>query len=247
MLHYTQECGYKKSENKAPIRSRDQLAGDVGAGGMIVRISNLSCAAIAAALLYVFLTSSAVSAATLVEVAGVGGTNGDATPQFPDRSSAVASFTLDADYTAVEFMPEFVCLSCTVDFYLTRSIGPSSPIGDLVAVAPSVTNNTTPVFSGLDLTAGEYFVTAFVADRIFLWVASSAPAITTSYGVQNGLDYFSPSGLLSYPPRSDFTEFTAGSFHYRLSGQLLNVPLPAAGVLFPLGLLMLLGFKRRPR
>jgi hypothetical protein len=203
-------------------------------------------AAVALGLAANLLAAGTAIASTLINVTASGSTAGDATPQFPYQSSAAISFALYGDLTGVDFFPEFVCLTCEVNFYLTRnSIGPGSSLSDLVAVAPSITSASAPVFTGLDLTAGLYFVTAFVLDPNFLWIASSSPVITESAWASDGLDYFAQSGNLSYPPGSDFTVFTAGSFHYQLTGTPLAVPVPAAGLLFPLGLLMLLGAGRR--
>jgi hypothetical protein len=109
----------------------------------------------------------------------------------------------------------------TVDAWLTTSVGPGTTAADVVTSTtlnfPGFPAAMTPIFSGLSLPAGTYYLTLYnAASTSGAWSATDAPAITTAAGAAH---VFSGYHILMPPP----SPFAPAETYVALFGQATHL------------------------
>jgi hypothetical protein len=162
--------------------------------------------------------SAALNGATIVSVGGVPSFSGSVgmeqsqTTAF-STSSAYANVTISALISgpATE----------TVDAWLTTSVGPGTTAGDVITSTslnfPGFPATLTPIFSGLALPAGTYYLTLYnPSNTNGSWSATATPVITAAPGATH---VFSGYHIELSPP----TAFAPEEIYAALSGQATHL------------------------
>lgn len=197
------------------------------------------------ALLFCTL-SLAAQAAIIVSVTGpiaVGGGGSIGTNQ-----SQAVGFTLGQNYDNVT-ISAFISgpADQTYDAYLTTSLGPGTTNADEVAFAnlsfPGIAPATyTPVFSGLSLAAGTYYLTLFNPTGSGAWYRTDNPTTVEAPGSSNdftGYHILAVEGVLPYPPAAVYADHLnfGDTLMYSVEQIDETIPEPATAVLTAFGLL----------
>ena len=182
---------------------------------------------------------------TLLSITGSGTTGTTA-----DADQAVAAeFTLGKSYTDVAISADLVCVGCQGDIYLMEGqIGPGATLANFVTGSTfNVGTSTSPLLSGLNLSAGDYFLIMSITTTGAGWTASNPATITSVPGVSAGPDYFASSINVSIPYESDFLAIQSSSslmFSITANGGSA-APEPGTLGLFGLALVGMIAAKRR--
>jgi hypothetical protein len=157
---------------------------------------------------------STAYAATIVSVGGV--------PDFAaatgQQQAVTAGFTTGQDYSNVSISAELGGITTqNVTAYLTTQIGPGTTaamheIATTTIGLPGLGPVLTPIFTGLSLGAGTYYLTLFhPTDTGGSWYTSDAAVITTAAGSSHDFDgryitNFPMVVLPAYAPAATFSE-----------------------------------------
>lgn len=196
------------------------------------------------------VTAAQAATLTLVNVTGSGGAN----TAILDKQAAAVGFTLGADYTNVAISAPLFCIDCTGVAYLMKSlIGPSSSLANVVEATPfKLGVSSTPLFSGLSLTAGSYFLALALSESggSVSWFGSDPETVTTAPGSSAGLNLFAESINTEEPFRSTFLVITSSAaLHFSVTAEVEEVgpsvvPLPMSAGFLVLGLFALGALRR---
>jgi PEP-CTERM motif-containing protein len=199
----------------------------------------------------VFLTFVSLSTGALNAQVTIVQRSGPQTSDYviEDHQVLGVTWTQNSAFTGVSI---FATISLGPDngfAYLTNRIGPGTTAANEIASTPFVfpaTTTETPLFAGLTLGAGTYYLTLTAASgRSAGWWGTNTQTVTSASGVTLDSDYdtFTPS---SYPPATAFFRGTGTNLLFRVTG--IAVPEPTTVATFGLGIAALFGlrFKRRP-
>ena len=158
-----------------------------------VRVSRIACAVLFAAA--VAIAAPHAYADTLLSLTGPSWT-GHGLGEGNGQQAVAASFTTTVDLTNTSFIANIgwdgYNSPQTVSYWLTDQIGSGTTSANVLASGTfvGVSGNDT-VFSGIDLTAGTYYVTLSVigAFNDTGWTFTPTPAITHVDGVTYGTTY----------------------------------------------------------
>jgi hypothetical protein len=161
-----------------------------------------------------------------------------------------ASWTSSVPYTNVSISANLSSGSSTAPgtdtFFLTTQLGPGTTTANEIAritlTVPAGPQSVLPIFSGLTLAAGNYFlVLGGPFTPAIFWSTSDSPTITTGAGVTfHGTGVASPKcGVCPYVPATTFD--TSSQFHYLFDVSGTAVPEPTTALFFLAGLLALAG------
>jgi hypothetical protein len=181
--------------------------------------------------------SAPVGATPILEVTGAN----DYTRVLLDEDAAAATFLLSAPISGLSISAELECFGCSAVAYLTTGLDVGFQPHDLVAAA-SVGSN--PLFSGLDLDAGTYFLVIGNSAGALFWHASVAPVVTGTGEASRLLDWFADDAE-AIAPASLFTPITGGGLHYELSRPDDVIPEPATACLLAISVAVILRRRRR--
>lgn len=196
--------------------------------------------ALIATSLFTLSYTGTAQAVTIVDVSGAGDTG----LTIDDGEAAAISFTLSQDATNVSIDIEALCIGCTGGYWLnTNAIGPTSSFADtLFGVAFDNTTRVAPLFSGLSLAAGDYFVVLSIDTGFALWTGSTSPTVTEHPNGTRQLDFFASSAG-AWAPMSDFSVEFGKGLDFNVSGTF--VPEPGSGLLLGMGIIALALRSRR--
>jgi hypothetical protein len=192
-----------------------------------------------------FYASDLAQAATvtLVDVGGAGGGN----TAIAENQAAAVGFKLGSDYTDVSISAPLLCIDCTGVAYLMKGlIGPTSELANVIAAKPfDVSVSSSPLFSGLSLAAGSYFLALALLDNggAVSWTGSDPETVTTVPGASTGLNLFATEIDPSEPFKSTFLVITSpAALHLTVTAEFDKpdpsvVPLPTSAGFLVLGLL----------
>jgi len=208
------------------------------------------------ALLF-FGLSLAAQAAIIVSVTGPIAPGGGGS--IGTNQAQAVGFTLGQNYDNLT-ISAFISgpTDQTYDAYLTTSLGPGTTNADEVAFAnlsfPGVAPATyTPVFSGLSLLAGTYYLTLFNPTGSGAWYRTDNPTTIEAPGSSNdftGYHILAIPGVLAYPPAADYADHLNFGDTLMYSVEQIDdrvVPEPASATLIAAGLLALALKARRSR
>lgn len=161
-----------------------------------------------------------------------------------------ASWTSSIPYTNVSISANLSSGSSTASgsdtFFLTTMIGPGTTTANEIArntlTVPAGPQSVIPIFSGLTLSPGNYFlVLGGPFTPAIFWSTSDSPTITTGAGVTfGGTGVASPNcGVCPYVPATTFD--TSSTFHYLFDVSGTAVPEPSSAAFFFVGLLAIAG------
>ncbi len=177
---------------------------------------------------------------------------------FVDPANSI-SFTTTSDFTNVTVS----ALISSADFvspgsgtvYLTNSIGAGTTAAANEIAHISLTNvprinvasPLTPLFSGLTLTAGTYYLidASDSGSPGIGWGASSSPTETTGPGTTIGSEAFA-TALAGYSPASDFSS-ASDPFVFSITADAVVAPEPGSAAVFATAMMALLAVVRRSR
>ncbi len=191
-----------------------------------------------AALSLLFLAETA-QATVLLNVSGVGSTG----QLLQSRTAAAVSFTLDQSYTSVSISADLVCVNCSGKVVLMKDrVGPTATLADFITgESLKESSGTSPLFSGLDLSRGEYFlIFANAGDTGAAgWTGADPATITMLAGITRGFDLYAGS-LDSVTYNSGFqgvlgTRALLYSITGDAAGETSAVPEPGTWMLMILG------------
>ena len=197
---------------------------------------------------------------TLLDISGAGNVG-----QYVDLGQAVAvSFSLDQSYTDVAISAPILCVECTGEIFLMKG-GIGGPDADQYFMTAAYFDINSPyggpLFSGLTLDAGYYFLMmANVGSSGGIgWTGSDPATIFTATGVKLWPEIFADPIVPDVPYRSDFyTVFETRALHFTVtaapaedsgdgSGEgtgAVTVPEPSGLSLMLLGGLLVAWFSR---
>lgn len=162
------------------------------------------------ALLFCAPQNAVATPITLLHVSGAGTTG-----QVINAGQAAAvSFTLGQAYSGVAISAEVLCVACNGSVYLMKDrIGPTAALTNIVTGDFfNVSSSVNPIFNGLSLGAGNYFlVVAITTAGGAGWTGSLVPSITTEPGILFDLNYFASTIDFSAPFRSPFLAIASSS------------------------------------
>jgi hypothetical protein len=189
-----------------------------------------------------------LGAATIVSESGpIGPTTGAVNGGIGLEVSWTSSITYTNVNISANLSSGSPTASGTDTFFLTTRIGPGTTTADEITrntlTVPAGPQSVLPIFSGLTLPAGNYFlVLGGPFTPAIFWSTSDSPTITTGAGVTfDGTGVASPNcGVCPYVPATTFD--TSSQFHYlfEVSGTA-PVPEPSSAAFFFVGLLAIAG------
>jgi hypothetical protein len=203
--------------------------------------------------LFVLLGAACVAqATTIVSVTGPQ-TFGAAAGQ---QQFVTAGFTTGQNYANVSISAVIGGLAAqSVTAYLTTQIGPgttqaANEVATAVIPLPGPGGILTPIFTGLALPAGSYYLT--LADNTFTagaWYSTNAPVVATAPGSSAGFDgYYITNypmvGLPAYAPAATYAALTE-SLLYQVETTQVPEPSTAGLMLLTGAALAVRGFGRR--
>ncbi len=163
------------------------------------------------AILVLVCAGWAAHAAIIVSVSGAP----TGTAAAGQQQISTAGFTTGQDYSNVSISAVIGGVTThSVTAYLTTQIGPGTTGGDEIATTtiglPGPGPNLTPIFAGLSLPAGTYYLTLFhETDTGASWYHSSAAVVSTAAGSSHDFDgyyitNFPMVPLPAYAPAATF-------------------------------------------
>jgi len=194
-------------------------------------------------LLICGLLPAHANAVLIVDVGGRNDTGALIGAGFDDEAAAMA-FSIDEGLTDVTLSAPIACISCSGAIWLHRNrIGNTGSLGDLVTAERfDSSSSTAPLFSGLELDPGLYFLIASIETGFGVWSGSSlgAAAVTLASGATAG-PYFTSDTGTGFAPLNDFDVVLDGLLHLSVAGaRLAEVPEPGSLLLFGMAFLALL-------
>lgn len=169
------------------------------------------------------------------------------------NQSQAVGFTLGQDYTNLT-IGAFISGPAdeTYDAYLTTSLGAGTTVADEVHFANlSFPGNSpsgyTPIFTGLSLTAGTYYLTLFNPTGSGAWYRTDNPTTTEAPGSSNDFTgyYILNGNPLPYPPAADYADHLNFGDTLLYSVEDTTIPEPATLALTAAGLLAAFVANRR--
>jgi hypothetical protein len=165
------------------------------------------------------------------------------------RGTAVAVyFHLDQPFREVSIAVDIAKFNASGQILLTSSIGKESTFGNVLAFAAfdsSAPILPTPIFEGLYLTAGDYFLVVnqdISVNGFAVWSGSvfSTQIISTHPEVSTVPFHFFAATTSPFPAASSFNIVFGTGLHYTVEGDLI-IPEPSALCLVLLGTLFIGG------
>jgi hypothetical protein len=145
--------------------------------------------------------------------------------------AAAISFSLSEAISALTVSAPIDCFSCRGEVFLTNDIGAGASLSNLVGRFSFDAFTGSPLFSGLTLPAGAYYLGAAVTDGFATWRESLAPTVIREAPGNVGLQYAASPIEEAFPASSDFLA--------QLSGPALLFEVEIAAVPAPASLLLL--------
>jgi len=167
-----------------------------------------------------------------------------------EPDAAAMAFSISESLTDVSISAPITCVGCTGSVWLhSRTLGSSSQLGDLV-IADALTPRplTAPLFSGVDLSPGLYFLIASIETGFGIWSGSeqSSAQVELAAGATAG-PYFTADQVPGFVPFGDFDVVLGGLLHLTVTGNPIVASVPESGSLILLGMAMLgLLVRRKP-
>lgn len=178
------------------------------------------------ALLFCAPQKAAATPITLLDVSGAGTTG----QTINTGQAAAVSFSLGQAYSGVAISAEVLCVACNGSVYLMKDrIGPTAALTNIVTGDFfNISSSVNPIFNGLSLDAGNYFlVVAITTAGGAGWTSSLVPSITTEPGILFDLNYFASTIDFSAPFRSPFLAIASSSaLHFSI---VADAPAPGGG------------------
>lgn len=179
-----------------------------------------------------FRGAPTVVGGTVVEVTGPSG-DFAIVSNFPDA----VSWTSSVGYNDLNISAELFDFggAVTADAYLTTALGFDTTVASQIAETEfSInTNGLIPIFSGLNLTPGTYYLTLANFSGEVGWVDSTSDTTTLGVGVSDVSNWTSGGGS-GYPPGFFWDPWLNGGFQFDVSGT--TAPEPASSTLAILGI-----------
>ena len=174
----------------------------------IIRTSKAKSFSLATALCCMLILATLSSQAEATTILDISGT--DDTGQITDADEGVAaSFTLTQAFSNVSITAPTSCTFCSGGVYLMKNaIGPTATIADVIAANVFTPSSQIILFTGLNLSAGDYFVVLTMDDGITGaagWSGSTTPTISSLAGIIPGFDYRVEDVNQGFPGQSNFT------------------------------------------
>lgn len=181
--------------------------------------------------------ASSASALTLVDVNGPVTTGGVV---FSDHQATAVAFTLTQPFVNVKVSVGTVAAPMIVvggagTLVVTRSIGPGSTAGDIVATK-ALTSSPTLFIDGLSLASDTYYFLIALDSGSVGWAGSFSATVTTHPAAQDSFDFFASATGVNALTANYVATSGIGALLYNVSGDVLPVPEPAAGWLMLVGL-----------
>jgi hypothetical protein len=142
-------------------------------------------------LLVCLFTARSVQAALIVDVSGPVTTGGEV---FSGNQATAVSFTLTQPFINVKVSAGTVAAPMVVvggvgTLVITRSIGPGSTVGDIVATKV-LTSSSTLFIDGLSLAPGTYYFLIALDSGSVGWPGSFSATVTTDPAAAHSFDFF---------------------------------------------------------